>query len=96
MDNLSYFILVKTLRYLDFWRDQEKITNLTNKLNDKLRYIYKNYGLNFRDYVLKSKGVKYYMNIHKILERYRIKTLYSPRKFKLTNNESKKIKHNVF
>ena len=60
-------ILEKSLKYLDNWKDIEKLENINNDFNYKLKYIYKNSGLNFKDhcdYIDLKKLIKKYNRIY--------------------------------
>lgn len=45
MDNVSNYILFKICKYINYWRDLEKLENLNNGLNDKMRYINDNFKM---------------------------------------------------
>lgn len=55
MENISYLILFKLCRNLDHHIFLEKLENLTNTLNDKMRYVNKTCQLKFRYLNVKSR-----------------------------------------
>ena len=70
---LSINILSKTLTYLDKAEDIEKLDNINNELNRKLRYIYKNGKFNFKyetQYFDIKKFTSKFKNIHTLKLKY--------------------------
>ena len=78
MDQLSHYVLGKTLKYLYRWNDIEKLENINNKLNYLLFYIYSRTGLNFKCY-------EFNISLKKLTKKFSINKLYLENNTNITN-----------
>lgn len=80
MHQLSYYVLRKTLKYLDSWIHLEKLENLNNELNSRIIELYENTRLNFKD-----NG--WHINLRKLTKKYLVRSLSLPYNIDLADGD---------